>query len=103
MARPRTSAAPLSAPPPIDLDESALFLDLDGVLAPFEMEPRLVGPLPRRTGLLRKLSVVSSGRLAVISGRRIADIDRILEGRVFAVDIHVSRLRTPPSGLARRR
>jgi trehalose 6-phosphate phosphatase len=44
-----------------------------------------VGPDARRRALLRRLGVWLDGRLAVISGRRIADIDRILSGEILTV------------------
>lgn len=63
---------------------TALFLDLDGTLAPLAPRPQDVRPEPRRTRLLTELSTALDGRLAVVSGRTLADIDRILEGRVTA-------------------
>lgn len=67
----------------------ALFLDLDGVLAPIESRPEDVGPDPRRTHLLDTLIEALDGRVAVLSGRALADVDRILEGRVTsAAGVH---------------
>jgi trehalose 6-phosphate phosphatase len=77
--------ATLTAPPPLDLRRSALFLDLDGTLAGIEAEPGLVGPEPRRNRLLARLSQALDGRLAVVSGRALEDVDRILGGGVRAV------------------
>jgi trehalose 6-phosphate phosphatase len=75
----------LPAPKPLRLAEAALFLDLDGTLAPIAARPQDVRPDPRRTNLLTALGNALQGRLAVISGRTLKDIDRILEGRVTAV------------------
>lgn len=75
----------LPAPKPLRLEETALFLDLDGTLAPIVPRPQDVRPDPRLTTLLERLNRALDGRLAVISGRTLADIDRILEGRVKAV------------------
>lgn len=75
----------LPAPKPLRLGETALFLDLDGTLAPIAARPQDVGPDPRRTTLLERLNDALDGRLAVVSGRTLADVDRILEGRVKAV------------------
>lgn len=75
----------LPAPKPLRLGETALFLDLDGTLAPIVGRPQDVRPDPRRTTLLERLNHALDGRLAVISGRTLADVDRILEGRVKAV------------------
>ena len=78
------------APPPapaslIRRGPLALFLDLDGVLAPIELRPEDVGPDPRRSRLLDALIAALDGRVAVLSGRALADVDRILEGRVTPV------------------
>jgi trehalose 6-phosphate phosphatase len=75
----------LPAPQPLGLDATALFLDLDGTLAPIAARPQDVRPDPRRTSLLERLVVALDGRVAVVSGRTLADIDRILEGAVTAV------------------
>ena len=75
----------LPPPGPLVLAATALFLDLDGTLAPIAGHPRDVGPDPRRTALLERLETQLEGRLAIISGRTLEDIDRILEGRVAAV------------------
>lgn len=75
----------LPAPRPLRLSGSALFLDLDGTLAPIAARPQDVRPDRRRTLLLEALTDGLGGRLAVISGRTLADVDRILEGRVVCV------------------
>ncbi|MFT4076682.1 MAG: trehalose-phosphatase [Asticcacaulis sp.] len=67
------------------LDDISLFLDLDGTLAPFTDLPEEVGPDIARNALIRNLALRLQGRLAVVSGRPIADIDRILEGVIPAV------------------
>lgn len=64
-------------PPPVRLDRPALFLDLDGVLAPLALTPDAVGPDARRTLLLRRLDRQLGGRLAIVSGRTLSEIDRI--------------------------
>ena len=75
----------LRPPPPLDLAGRALFLDLDGTLTPLVARPEAVGPDPRRAALLAKLEARLGGALAVVSGRGLDDLDRILEGRVAAV------------------
>lgn len=67
------------------LDDISLFLDLDGTLAPFTDLPEAVGPDTARNALVRNMAMRLQGRLAVVSGRPIADLDRILEGVVPAV------------------
>ena len=86
----------LPAPRPLRLAESALFLDLDGTLAPIAARPQDVRPDPRRTSLLERLAAGLDGRLAVVSGRTLPDVDRILEGRVVPVAaVHGLVLRDP--------
>ena len=84
-----TTTAPhigLEAPPTrLALDGAALFLDLDGTLAPIVERPEDVRPDARRTALIDALNRGLSGRLAVVSGRSLGEIDHILEGRVVAV------------------
>ncbi len=78
------------------LGETALFLDLDGTLAPIAARPQDVGPDPRRKSLLERLARGLDGRLAVISGRSLEDVDRILEACVPAVAaVHGLVLRKP--------
>jgi trehalose 6-phosphate phosphatase len=75
----------LPAPMLPPLDRTALFADLDGTLAPIEATPQAVGPSASRRRLIDALTRALSGRFAVVSGRGLADIDRVLEGRVAAV------------------
>lgn len=75
----------LPAPKPLRLGGAALFLDLDGTMAAIAARPQDVRPEPRRTQLLERLKVGLEGRLAVVSGRTLADIDRILERRIICV------------------
>jgi trehalose 6-phosphate phosphatase len=75
----------LDPPPVLDLRRIALFADLDGTLAPIEATPDQVGPDAARRRLLDALLEALKGRLAVVSGRSLTDLDRVLEGRVKAV------------------
>jgi trehalose 6-phosphate phosphatase len=89
-------------PERLDAASAALFLDLDGTLAPIVATPDEVGPDARRTRLLRALGQALGGRLAVISGRTLADIDRILDGAVTAASgVHGLERRTA-DGVVRR-
>ncbi len=74
----------LLPPAPPDSNRTALFLDIDGTLAVFRRRPEEVGPTPRLTALLKGLGRRLSGRVAVISGRALADMDRITAGAVIA-------------------
>lgn len=88
----------LSEPKRLALGETALFLDLDGTLAPIAARPQDVHPDPRRTSLLKRLMLRLDGRLAVVSGRTLEDIDRILEGCVPAVAAVHGLVRRGPDG-----
>lgn len=68
------------SPPPARLPRpAALFLDMDGVLAPLAETPDAVVPHPERTAALRSVARRLDGRVAILSGRTIAEIDRIAE------------------------
>jgi trehalose 6-phosphate phosphatase len=87
--------AALGPPPPLGPRIVAIFADLDGTLAPIRPRPEDVGPDAARAQILERLRRSLGGALAVVSGRALADIDRILAGGVVAVSaVH---------GLSRRR
>jgi trehalose 6-phosphate phosphatase len=88
----------VTAPPPLELQSAALFLDLDGTLAPIAERPQDVSPDPRRTSLVARLQAATAGRLAVISGRTLEDVDRILESRVRRVAAIHGLVRRPAAG-----
>lgn len=89
-------------PPPSRLDHAALFLDLDGVLAPLARRPEDVVPDSRRTALLQRLQARFDGRIAVISGRTTAEIDRITDRAVASVSgVHGLELRRAGGPLER--
>jgi len=90
-----TLAARLLPPPARSSRPLALFLDLDGVLAPLADTPDAVLAEPRRTRAIQALDRALAGRLAVISGRTLVEIDRIAGGAALsAAGVH---------GLQRRR
>jgi len=73
-------------PPPGALSpQAALFLDLDGTLAPIAPRPQDVCLDEGRRAQLHGLAQHLQGRLAILSGRTIADVDRILGGVVVPV------------------
>ena len=81
--------ADLLPPPLLDADRIALFLDMDGVLAPIMARPEAVTADARRTAVLRFLAVRLKGRLAILSGRTLSEIDRITDGAVAsAAGVH---------------
>lgn len=91
----QTDDASVRLPPPLlDLAEDALFLDLDGTLVEIEQEPDLVSSDPALRVLLRDLAMRMNGALAIVSGRRVADVDRILHDVAVCVSgLHGSERR----------
>jgi trehalose 6-phosphate phosphatase len=67
----------MKLPPPLD-PRHALFLDLDGTLLEIASRPELVTVPEKLPDLLRSLTERHDGALAVVSGRRIAELDRLL-------------------------
>lgn len=88
----------LASPRLLTLGNVALFLDLDGTLAPIEASPGKVGPDPERTALLGRLQLWLGGALAVLSGRSVDEVDRILGGVVACVSGGHGRERRSPTG-----
>lgn len=70
---------------PIWPDEPALFLDLDGTLLHFSEEPSGVHVSDRVLRLLGRLQSVTGGAVAVVSGRALDDVDRLLTPLIFPV------------------
>src|SRR5579862_7956340 len=65
------------SPPKLSLN-AALFLDVDGTLAPLASTPDAVAFDPVRAELLGRLEAAMGGALAVLSGRALEDVRRIL-------------------------
>jgi trehalose 6-phosphate phosphatase len=72
------TARPDGSPPLLPLDRTALFLDLDGTLIELAPRPGDVIVRPELLSLLESLHARTKGALAVVSGRPLADIDRLL-------------------------
>jgi trehalose 6-phosphate phosphatase len=66
----------MTSPPPLDPD-AALFLDVDGTLLEIAPRPELVFVPPTLPLLLDRLAAEREGALALVSGRPLADIDRL--------------------------
>ena len=65
--------------PPLDLiDGAALFLDFDGTLVELAEAPDAIRVPGALAGLLERLAARLGGRLAIVSGRALADLDRHL-------------------------
>lgn len=91
----------MDRPPGLDRDD-ALFLDLDGTLAPIEARPDDVVFDRGRAELVARLERLMGGAVAVISGRGLDDVDRILGGTPACVSaVHGLVRRSPASGLVR--
>ena len=93
----------LTLPTPLPLAPGlALFLDLDGTLAPIAPRPQDVCLDGDQRALLVQLSKRLEGRLAILSGRTIADIDRILGGLILPVaGVHGLERRGPDGSIRR--
>lgn len=85
--------------PPDNLETSnlALFLDVDGTLLDIEDHPAGVQADPGLVALLAQLSARLDGALSLISGRPVADIDRIFApARFAAAGAHGAEMRLHP-------
>jgi trehalose 6-phosphate phosphatase len=78
-------AEPLRPPPPDLLTGAALFLDFDGTLVELADSPGAIQVPAGLRPLLERLAVRLGGRLAVVSGRAIGDLDRHLGRCAIAV------------------
>lgn len=91
----------LAAPPPLDTDKHALFLDLDGTLVDFAARPEHVVASEDLRCLLMRLAQAMNGALALITGRTIASADTVLHAALLHVaGVHGFELRST-SGVAR--
>lgn len=68
----------LAAPPLVPIRDASLFLDLDGTLLDLVDDPGAVVADEALRSLLVRLSARLDGRLAIVSGRSIAQMDAIL-------------------------
>jgi len=73
-----TDPSPLPAPPRSLLVSASLFLDFDGTLVEIADRPDSVTVDPELAGLLSRLARRLGGRVAIISGRSIAQLDTLL-------------------------
>jgi trehalose 6-phosphate phosphatase len=70
-------------------EKPALFLDLDGTLVEIAEHPDKTSASPRLRALLPALPTVTDGAVALISGRRIEELDRILAPHAYiAAGVH---------------
>lgn len=67
------------APPPLSkLERAALFLDFDGTLVALAERPQAIAVPARLPGLLDRVAEALDGRLAILTGRALDDLDRHL-------------------------
>ncbi len=77
--------APLPVPPTtVRCRECALFLDVDGTLLPLADHPRDVSVPHRLLERLVRIRTLADGALALVSGRPLADLDRLFSPEIFA-------------------
>ena len=87
--RPEVPAAPVDRlPPALEPGRHALFLDFDGTFVDFAPEPDAIKLRPGSREILERLSRRLRGALAIVSGRKVSDIDR-----------HLAPLELPASGV----
>jgi trehalose 6-phosphate phosphatase len=93
-----TSRRPLPAPPLL-APHHALFLDFDGTLAEIAPRPDAVTVDRELPGILERLAQRLGGALAIVTGRRVAEIDPLLAPAVLpAAGQHGAELRPRPGG-----
>lgn len=89
---------------PADLlpSRTAFFLDFDGTLSEIVADPALAAVKPATLAALGRLNAAAGGALAVISGRSIARLDRMLEPlRLPAAGVHGLERRGAGGALSR--
>jgi len=85
-------------PPPLLDDACALFVDVDGTLLEFEVHPDLVGLPTGALEIIGRLSDRLGGALALVSGRPLAELDRLFAPRQFpAAGLHGQEFRGVPA------
>jgi trehalose 6-phosphate phosphatase len=105
------AGAPLALPPGdlarlAPLTASAYFLDVDGTLLEIKPRPEDVVADAGLLTLLTELAAATQGALALVSGRKIEDLDRIFAPLIFpAAGLHGAEIRfadgarvAPPDG-----
>jgi trehalose 6-phosphate phosphatase len=90
--------APLS-PQIDDPFNVALFLDLDGTVLDIAASPTEVGTPPGLTTTLGRLQAALEGAVAILTGRQIEEVDRLLTPlSLSAAGVHGAQMRLEPGG-----
>jgi trehalose 6-phosphate phosphatase len=84
--------------PPLSTTDTALFLDFDGTLADLALQPDAVRVPPELTEVLQRLAQCLGGALAVVSGRRLVDLDHFLAPLKLPMAAEHGALRRSASG-----
>lgn len=91
-----TASAALQEPPLSLLSDASLFLDFDGTLVDLADQPEGVAVDAALHALLQRLAERLDGRVAIVSGRSVAQIDGFLGpslGRIGVVGSHGAEIR----------
>ena len=89
------------SPPPLD-DACALFLDVDGTLVDFDVDPAGVRVLPRVRQAIGAISERLHGAVALVSGRPLAQLDALFAPlRLPAAGLHGHQCRAEAEAEAR--
>ncbi|WP_294644747.1 trehalose-phosphatase [uncultured Aureimonas sp.] len=89
----------MNLPPPLDPARHALFLDFDGTLVELVDRPEDVHIPPHAVARLAAIQAGCDGAFALLSGRRIADLDHFLSPmRFVAAGVHGLERREDPEG-----
>ncbi len=83
LAAPRRRARRAANPPPAFADDWCFFLDVDGTLVDIAARPDAVRVEAHLRSLLADLQLATGGALALVSGRALADLDRLFEPLVI--------------------
>ncbi|ASM71319.1 trehalose-6-phosphate phosphatase [Pseudosulfitobacter pseudonitzschiae] len=67
-----------NCPPIVRCNDHAFYLDLDGTLAEIVARPEQAMISAGMRGLITQLAAQTSGAVAIVSGRALADVDRVL-------------------------
>ncbi len=112
-APPHAIDGALRAPPPLSPAVDSLFLDLDGTLAAIRPHPAEVAIAPAMGAALRAATDALSQRVAVVSGRALDDVARLVDmpslclAGIHGLDRRLAtgkvRRATPSAGLERAR
>lgn len=65
--------------PSLNLDQAAIFFDFDGTLVDLQQTPEAVVVSEELSSMLKQLEALSQGAIAIVSGRDIGSLDKLLQ------------------------